>query len=220
MNDWAPPPPPSPSSPSTPMSEPTPPQSTAAAVNPYAPPSARLAVETEAPDFAEAIRKDFLSHEASLRSVGTLYGIGSILFGVSTVFLLISAIGTLTVSDEPADAFGAGVLFGVVAFYAFASWSGYYLATRLRALDPRVRVLGTVLLAISLLMIPIGTLIGFYALFLVHGAKGRRVLTAEYQAIVQQTPHIRYDTPIWLIALALILGVIMVVIISMAFITG
>ena len=162
-----------------------------AAVNPYAPPAAELArgVGSE----AEEIRRELLNHEASIRGVGTLYLVG---FWLSLVGTL--TIGGLMVADP------SGFAFGMVLFYAFFTWLYRYLGRGLRDLNPRVRPGVTLLHVLGLLAIPLGTLISAYILWLIHGEKGKRVLSDEYREIVAQTPHIQYKTPVWLVVLGLL----------------
>ncbi len=53
-----------------------------------------------------------------------------------------------------------------------------------------------VLSGLGLLSFPIGTLINGYILYLVFSEKGSRVFSPEYQEIIRQTPHIKYQTSI------------------------
>ncbi|PAW69614.1 MAG: hypothetical protein B9S38_09450 [Verrucomicrobiia bacterium Tous-C4TDCM] len=63
---------------------------------------------------------------------------------------------------------------------------------------------------ISLIGFPIGTLIGAYILYLLLGAKGKMVFSPEYQAVIAQTPHIRYRTSkvVWIL-----LGLVLLIIV-------
>ena len=166
-------------SPSTPAGSP--------AINPYAPPSADVTPAMGGIDDAESIRRQFLNHEASIRSIGFLYLLGffgMVLLGISSLFMLFSS-----------ETMGAGLLMLAVA--GVIGLLNYYLGTGLRRLDPKVRLGATILAVIGLLGFPFGTLINGYILYLLHGEKGKRVLTREYQQVVAATPHIKYRTPLW-----------------------
>jgi hypothetical protein len=62
---------------------------------------------------------------------------------------------------------------------------------------------------VGLLGFPVGTLINGYILFLLFGRKGKTVFSEEYQVVIEQTPHIKYRTPlvVWIL-LGLVLFVI------------
>lgn len=202
MSDWSAPPSPSQPPPGARPTNPT--------YNPYTPPSARLGAETRTPDDAERIRREHLSHEASIRSVGTLYRIGAILTALGTLVML--ALGVVNFF-QPGDAGAALGLLLVGAIYGFLTWLQFYLGNGLRELDPKVRTLVTILTAIGLIGFPVGTLISAYILYLLHSAKGKRIMTPEYRAIVASTPHIQYKTPLWMILVVVaLIGVIVLAI--------
>jgi Ca2+/Na+ antiporter len=67
----------------------------------------------------------------------------------------------------------------------------------LRKFSNRGRILGSVIAGIGLIVIPVGTVIGAYILYLLLGAKGKVVFSPEYQEVIAQTPHIRYRTSKW-----------------------
>ena len=57
--------------------------------NPYAPPKARVEDVVQSSSDAEAIRREFLKHETSVRSIGTLYYLAGGLLCVGALFLAI-----------------------------------------------------------------------------------------------------------------------------------
>ncbi len=149
----------------------------------------------------EAIRKHHLSHEASVKSIGTLYILGAI-------FLVL---------------IGVGILFqGLTGRNPGASWFSFMLglgylalglvqgltAIGLSRLRPGARIPAIVLSIIGLLAFPVGTLISAYFLYLLICAKGRMVLSEQYQSVVTQTPHIKYKTSIFV---WILLGLLMLV---------
>lgn len=181
-------------------------------VNPYAPPKAGIAFgDTAAPDDAEAIRREFLNHEASIRSVGTLYMVGAVFCGLATLAMLLMLVVTPLAGGV--DGLGIGLLLGMVALYALLTWLYYFMGKGLRAVSPKVRLVATIVTALGLLGFPIGTLISAFILYLLHSAKGKRVMTEEYQAVIAATPHIKYKTPLWMWILLglLVLGILAIV---------
>ena len=182
--------------------------------NPYAPPSARIGTAGGDVGEAETIRRQYLNHEASLRSVGCLYLWGGIFA------LAVAAIGVVALpfmffmgSGETAESLGgAGFYLVIVALYGGLGALNYWLGKGLRKLDPKVRTLATVLFVIGLLGFPVGTILSLYFLYLLHSEKGRRVMTAEYRWIVELTPHIKYKTS-WIAWLALVLLVVFIIVI-------
>lgn len=145
-------------------------------VNPYSAPTAVIAdvgVDAE----MEAIRQDHISVEASLRSVGLLYYLGTIGLIVSGLAMFAGLVQYGLISLV------FGVAMGVIGY-------------GLRALKPWVRTPAIILAAIGLLGFPVGTLINGYVLYLLFSTKGRFVFTPEYEAIRRATPHVRYRTSI------------------------
>ena len=101
-----------------------------------------------------------------------------------------------------------GISFVIMALCAARVVAGWGL----RTLRPWARKPGIVVAAIGLLGFPIGTLINAYVLWLLASRNGRMVLSAEYAAIMEATPHIRYRMPfvIWLLlGLVVLLAVAM-----------
>ncbi|MEM6793649.1 MAG: hypothetical protein AAF725_06675 [Acidobacteriota bacterium] len=154
--------------------------------NPYAPPSADLSASPIPGQHAESIRRELLSHEASIRSIGTLYYISVFFLSIAALVLVVGSVS----AAEP-------VMAGLGLFFGFIAWVHYYMASGLRSLRVQVRTLVSFFAVIGLTGFPIGTLINAYILWLLHGEKGKRVLSQEYLDVVAMTPHIRYKTPLW-----------------------
>lgn len=163
--------------------------------NPYQAPAVAevAAVETD----VESTRRKYLNHEASVKGVGSLYLLGGI----------VGVLGLLAMFGGLASGGGIGsqemvvlVLSGGIGILQLIAGLG------LRKLTNRGRILGAVIAGISLIGFPIGTVIGAYILYLLLGAKGKVVFSPEYQAVIAQTPHIRYRTSKWVwILLVLVL---------------
>jgi hypothetical protein len=182
------------------MSEPTWPPASASVVNPYAPPKASItpAALDGDQEYAEQIRRELIKHETSIKSVGFLY-----LFGAT--FMVIFAISLIAISLLGTGEPSVGLGLGIVAFYGVLAALSIYLGIGLRKLSPKIRTGVTILSVIGLLGFPLGTLINAYILYLLHSDKGKRVMSAEYQGIIAQTPHIKYRTPVWLIVLLVLI---------------
>ena len=166
------------------------------AVNPYAAPAARVDDIGVNPE-AEAVRREHINHEASIKAVGVLYYLGGLLL----------TIGAFTGMAGAPNAGGALVIalvgaLGLAQF--FAGWG-------VRAFRPWGRILGCILSGIGLLGFPIGTLINGYILYLFLSKKGRTIFSPEYQDVIAATPHVKYKTSIivW-IFLALILALVVI----------
>lgn len=106
--------------------------------------------------------------------------------------------------NQSAVLVGGVLVYGLIG--GFQLWAGLLL----RQLKPQAKVPALILGGLSMLSIPVGTLLGGYLLYLVLSKKGKEVLTDEYQAVVSQTPHIRYKTSpvLWVVLAALVLGLV------------
>jgi len=166
------------------------------AANPYAAPAARVD-DTSASSEAVAIRREHISHEAAIRSIGILYYLGGFLVTLGAFGALLTATRG---SDLGANALLVAVLVAVGAAQVAVGWG-------VRGLKRWGRTVGTVLSVLGLLAFPIGTLVHGYILYLLWSAKGRRIFGPGYAEVVAATPEMRYKTSIvvWIV-LALIVG--------------
>lgn len=168
----------------------------------------------------EQIRKQHLSHEASIQGMGTLFLIGGVFGIIGAVMYAVMGIAMLFGLQQNAAeaAVGAGFfgLFTVIAAVigAFQFWTGLGL----RRLKPYARIPGIILAAIGLLAVPLGTIISGYFLYLLVSQKGTFIFSPEYENIRNQTPHIKYKTSVivW-IFLILLLVVISLGVVSAVF---
>ena len=182
--------------------------------NPYQAPAvqevlAPAALLTE----AEEIRTQHLKHEASIKGVGFLYLLGGVAVALSLVglFALFGKMSSLSGHAMGGRELIVTGMLGLIGVAQFISGWG------LRKLRPWAKVPAAVLAGLSLLSIPVGTLLGGYTLYLLFSAKGRVVLSPDYAEIVAQTPHLRYRTPLW-IWIALL--VILLLVVGLAFFGG
>jgi hypothetical protein len=178
--------------------------------NPYASPLA--ASSQEAPSSsssAESIRKEFIAHEASVKSIGLLYMLGAF-------FMVFGGLAMLGVT-----AFGnAGANGNAGAMVVLMLISGIYVglgilqgatAIGLRKLQTWARYVAVVFSVIGLIVVPIGTLISGYFLYLLLSQKGTMVFSDKYKQIILETPHIKYKTSI---VVVILLGLLLLVIVG------
>ena len=174
------------------------------AEDPYAAPTAR--VEDPYSSDAEAVRREHINHETSLRSVGYLYWLGALMVLVMGV-MMFSQAGSVR---DPAFMAGMGTFFIIMALVSVVIGWGY------RALMPWVRWVGGFFSVIGLLQIPFGTLINGYILYLMFSAKGARIFSPDYASIVAQTPHVKYQRGVFGWIVLGILGVIVLALLAVA----
>jgi len=142
---------------------------------------------------AEEMRKEHLKHEASVKSVGVLYYLGG---GAVFLFGLVGLFAVPKDSNAPI----AIVVFPVLLLFLFGAGQ-LWVGTGLRRLRRWARIPTGILSSIGLLGFPIGTIINGYILYLIFSQKGKVVFSDEYQAVIEQTPHIKYRTSIvvWIV---------------------
>ena len=175
--------------------------------NPYAPPTADIFVPPPLPTDGEAIRREHLKHETSIKGIGLLYLLG----GVGVTLAMLG--GFLAASSSGQGIGGAeflilGVILLPLGIFQFVVGLG------LRKLRPWTRIPTIILSALSMINIPIGTLIGGYFLYLVVSKKGKTILSPEYTAIIAATPHIKYKTPKWLyVVLGLLVALLIAILV-------
>ncbi|QJE99045.1 hypothetical protein [Luteolibacter luteus] len=153
--------------------------------NPYSAPVADPATEAPPLNDPEGIRLAYIGHEASVKSVGTLYVLGAILIGLSAIF-------NLWVMFSGGGATEAS--WATIAFLAIISALQFQVGSGLRKLKKSSRAIGAILAGIGLLGFPIGTIISAYILYLLMSRKGTMVFSPEYQQVIAATPHIKYKS--------------------------
>lgn len=189
-----------------------------AANNPYA--ATAFSSTAPAGDFgsqgsAEEVRRKFLNHEASVRSIGTLYLFGVVIILLSAGVMIISLIAGLVngANGDDAVAGGPGGIEAVISTVIILAIAGlqYWVGTGLRALQPSARVAASIFSVLGLLAIPIGTLINGYFLYLLLSQKGTYVFSEEYARVRAATPHIQYKTSIWVLVGVAFLVVVVII---------
>jgi xanthosine utilization system XapX-like protein len=179
--------------------------------NPYAPPQVTiLSAPLSEIEEAEAIRKEHIKVEATVKSVGTLYYLGAfllIMFGLMTAFVP---------SMDKSTSQGEALIISVLVL-AFGIAEGV-LAYGLRRLRSWARWPTVALAFIGLLGFPLGTLISIVILVNLLGRKATMVFSPEYKAIIAATPHVKHRTSLFVkIVLVLLLLVLISIIAALSF---
>jgi len=164
--------------------------------NPFqAPTTVEVAPQNEVEGDAASIRRHHLKHEASIQGIGSLYVIG----GVFSVIAGLMYVSTMAVGPGAGIGIGGNeLLISSIVMLLVVGIGVLQLFTGLgmRKVRPWTKIPATILAVITLINIPIGTLLGFYILYLLHSSKGQVVLANSYQDIIAATPEIKYKTSI------------------------
>lgn len=180
--------------------------------NPYAPPLGSPAPLVAEPSGAAVVRRQYLSHEASVRSIGVLYYVGSVLLLTAGAVMLYFAIAADGLSpEERAPDFGLGIAYLVFATLQGAAGYG------LRRLRRWAKPIAVVFSIIGLLAVPLGTIISGYILYLLLSRKGSVVFSDHYQHVIAKTPEIRYKSSLLVLVLLAVLITVAIVSIIAAF---
>lgn len=208
-------------------------------LNPYAPPQAPIGQPPElvGDDLAqaEAMRRMYISHEASVKSIGSLHFLAACVTSLLLVWLawLVSQEGRLSARDR----FGLGG--GMLIYVALIAFNGA-LGIGLTGLKTWARWVEVVLVGLSLLMMFAGMGLGFYmmsrggpmggtmvgptlvygivalipvyVLYLLLSQKGAVVFSPEYRVVIERTPHIEKKTSSLVLFLLLLLGGLILVV--------
>lgn len=168
--------------------------------NPYAPPQVtELSASRPGNAEAEAIRQEHIKTEATVKSVGTLFYLGMVLWGMLGVTIVI---GFIRKTDQ--SIFLEGNVILVVAMIQGI------LAYGLRRLRSWARWPSVALSIIGLLGFPLGTIISIMILLNLIGAKASMVFSPQYKDIIAATPHVKYKSSVVPIILLVILLLILI----------
>ena len=164
-------------------------------MNPYAAPTSFVDDVRRASE-GEAIRREHLKHEASVRSIGTLYYLGSVLLALFGVLFVV---------------FGGEVTDWALAIVALVlGLASVVVGWGLRSFKRWAATGAVVLSVVSLPVVPFGTVLGAYVLIVLRSAKARRIFARDYANIVAATPHLEPGSSrvVWIVfAVAAVLGV-------------
>lgn len=159
--------------------------------NPYAPPRAVLSPSPAEPEQLERerIRREHLGHETRIRGLGGLWVLGG---GAFSAIILLNLVVLLTIAIRQDHYFGFWETIVYYGIFLAGGLAFFGTGIDLRRLRPRARITGSFVSIFSMLLIPVGTILGIYGLYLLHARKGRKVLSQEYLQIRAATPEIRY----------------------------
>lgn len=118
-------------------------------------------------------------HVTVLGILTSLWGALAMLVGLSLLLLSAGALAILTGPDGDAVGFAAGLTagaFAAIGVFALA-WGGIHVgsALLLRRHAPAGRTLALALAVVNLLVLPFGTALGIYALWVLLTHEGRRL---------------------------------------------
>ncbi|MEM8734340.1 MAG: hypothetical protein AAGG44_08970 [Planctomycetota bacterium] len=194
--------------------------SSEAYANPYAPSNDYAAPSSHqfGDSNAEAIRRRYIRHEASIRSIGILYYLGTLYFGLVGLSGVVLAFSGLK-ETRTGTQIDPVVVFVLAAMGLGLSILMLVTGIAIRQLKPWARIVATVFSAIGLLLVGMGTLVNGYFLWLLHSEKGNFIFTPQYAQIRKRTPHIKPTTST-LVMVLLILLILLVAFLIVAAIVG
>jgi hypothetical protein len=214
--------------------------------NPFRAPAARIGdYSTDVNEIdrgeAESIRRVHINHEASIKTLGMLYyiGTGFGIFGAIGLLVLGSGLVPLNQGNQANQAgmspqMMQGFFLGMAVFYIALSVLQGFLGYGLRAFQVWARWTVIVLTALSLLyvlvvslmaaltqplvglfVLVISSLIPAYILYLMASSKGSMIFSAEYKDIIRKTPHVKAKTSLLVkIVLVLLVALILFIIVA------
>ncbi len=181
---------------------------------------------------AEQVRREYLGHEASVKSVGSLYYLGAF-FGIIGVVGILATIFNPNVMG-PAGPQGVNeraFMVGISVFYLLMTALNIALGYGLHHLQTWARWTVAVLTGLSLLyVLGVGVVTGVlmgqfvvgaivllvgggisgYILYLMVSPRASVVFSREYKQIILKTPHIRYKTSL-LLKIVLVVFILLIV---------
>lgn len=170
--------------------------------SPYAPPAAIVAdLPADDQSAAERTRREHIRHEVQLKSIGSLYYLCCLMLFFASLPMLLTLNGR-----------SSGFELTILGLLALLGLACAVLGFGLRRLRPWAHWPSGVLSGIGLLAFPAGTLINAWALYLLFCEKGRTVLAADYQQIIDATAHIKYRRSVgdWIALVVLMLIIVAV----------
>lgn len=144
----------------------------------------------------EAIRREHINHEASIKTLGALYLLGGLFMIPGGLFMIF----------EPTKHAGSamGGLLLVLGLFQLT------LGLGVRKFRPWSRWAATILSTLGLLAFPVGTLINALVLGYLLSKKGATVFSPGYPSVIAATPHVKPKTSI---AVWIVLGVFILIIV-------
>lgn len=162
----------------------------------------------------EKIRRQHIVHETAIKFIGVLF----LLFGVLYIPLfLLFLLGMMMMHHSGWDNPYNVVLFvSVFIILPLPFWAGYTMFQLKPGAKIPVILLGVLLSlffpAFEIYMIPVALFIGLYIVYMLLCKKGRYILSEDYTAIIEQTPHIEQDKTLIIASAVLALFIVLFVI--------
>jgi hypothetical protein len=172
--------------------------------NPYAPPKAQVEDVVPFAGEADAIRREHIKTEASIRSVGILYYIGGGALIIAAIFM------SLGLAGRQIPGFAPGLAGLLSVFFLAFGVASIFVGRGLRDLRPWARITAIVLTILGLIRPSAGIIINIYILYLLFSKKGRRIFESDYPDIVAATPDVKYKTSviIWILLGIIVLAIV------------
>ncbi len=198
-------------------------------LNPFEAPVAGIGQRADDLDLidegAEAIRREHIRHETSIKALGVLNYLGAIITALAAFFLLAVASGALPANPPPNmtpeegrtfngymggillafSLLNGGIGYGMRHLLGWARWALIILIS-IGLLNTAVQIIRVASINPDALALAVGNaiipfLIQTYILSLVASAKGRVIFSPEYKAVIAKTPHIRTRTSpiVWIL---------------------
>jgi len=153
--------------------------------NPYASPEADLDKGPADLTDAESVRRAYLRHESSIRSIGALCYFVAILSGIIALAWLAGS--TQATIYRQASIFWSAFFAAIALLFAL-------LGRDLQRLEPKARIRAAAVAIFGLVLFPVGTAISIYVLYLMLSEKGRFVFSHEYSRVVRETSELECRT--------------------------
>ncbi len=173
--------------------------------NPYAAPPVVADVHADALSDDVRVRTEHIGCEQEVRSIGWLMTVGGVL--VVAIIVPLGLTPPITPGPGP-DLLTLSTI--VLAMFAQVATGIGLLMLRRWALAPAI-----VDCVLWLLFVPIGTVIGLAALWILGQSRVAFVLTDEYRGVILMTPGIRRKTPRYAWAIFFVALLAMVVFVSL-----
>lgn len=168
--------------------------------NPYAPPLGSSAAVAPELSGAEVIRRQYLNHEAAVKSVGVLFYVVAVFVLALGAMALYAAL-TADVPEFADRAVGIGISVAYLVLGTLQATTGYGL----RRLQRWSKPIATVFSILGLFAFPLGSIISGYILYLLLSRKGTVVFSDHYHQIIARTPEIKYKSSLLVLLLLAIL---------------
>jgi hypothetical protein len=124
-------------------------------------------------------------HVTILAILTTIWGALALLAGLSMLILTVGPVAILNAPQGEGVGFAAGFIAGIFAFIGLFAvmWGGLHLwaATLIRRRQPLGRLLGLGFALVNLLILPFGTALGIYTLWVLLTNEGRRLFEYNHE---------------------------------------